>query len=78
MLSLLKEINEIDASLFEMGGLNLTGFSMIDYRNLNTMATLSDILQINEPISQVPQISVWHRFINNQIYCYLELKFVLF
>ena len=51
---------------------------MIDYRNLNTMATLSEILQINEPISQVPQISVWHWFINNLINCYLELKFVNF
>ena len=47
MLSLLKEINEIDASLFEMGGLNLTGFSMVDYKNLNTMSLLSDIFPEN-------------------------------
>ena len=51
-------INEIYSNQNQFTGLNLTGLSMIDYKNINTMALISDIMQINEPINQAPQISV--------------------
>ena len=53
------ELNE-----FRYGGLNITGFSMVDYKNLNTLALLSDALQMNVPFSKIPQISVSFFIIN--------------
>ena len=52
-------LNEIDLNEFRHGGLNITGFSMIDYRNPNTLSLLSDTLQINVPFNnKIHHISV--------------------
>ena len=39
--------------LFRMGGLNLTAFSMIDYKNVHAMSFWSDHLQMNAPLNKL-------------------------
>lgn len=58
MLENIKAIHEIDLQEFRQTGLNITGFSVIDYKNVNTMTLLSEALQVNIKPNQLPNISV--------------------
>jgi hypothetical protein len=51
-------IHEIDLNNFKQSGLNITGFSIVDYKNLNTIALFSNALQLNVQFNKNPTISV--------------------
>jgi len=51
-----KAIHEMDLNEFK--SFNITGFSMIDYKNLNTLALLTDTLQMNVAFEKLPRVSV--------------------
>lgn len=55
---LFKSIQDLDLTSIRQGGAIITGFSMIDSKNLNTLTLLSDALQMNVPLNQLPKISV--------------------
>ena len=50
-------IHEIDLTEFRQGGLNITGFSLIDYKNVHTMNLFSEALRIDVQPNKSPNIS---------------------
>jgi hypothetical protein len=43
---------------FRHGGVNITGFSVVDYHDLNTIKILSDLTQSSEPLNKISNIPV--------------------
>ncbi len=51
-------MNEMEFKDFRDQGANLTGFSIVDYYNHNTIKLLTEILQIKKPINKIGVIPV--------------------
>lgn len=51
-------MNELSLSDFVHGGVRLTGFSIVDYYNMNTIKMISEITETNNPLNKIPNIPV--------------------
>lgn len=71
-----KGINELNLNDFIHGGLRITGFSLVDYYNINVIKMISEISETNNPINKIPNIPV-----SNDIYkvwyIFFEINFIL-
>jgi hypothetical protein len=46
-------INEINVNEFKYGGVEIYGFSTIDYYNLNTIKIISDLIEKDKPFNEI-------------------------
>ena len=51
-------IHELNLNNFQHGGVRITGFSIIDYNNINTIKKISEMIQNEQPLNKLPYISV--------------------
>jgi hypothetical protein len=51
-------VYELDLNDFRHGGVNIVGFSIMDYYNINSIKMLADILQTGEPLNKIATIPV--------------------
>lgn len=51
-------MHELDLDHFQYGGVRITGFSIIDYSNINTIVKTSEILGTEQSLNKLPFLSV--------------------
>ena len=51
-------MNEFEFDEFKDQGANLTGFSIVDYYNHNTIKLLGEIFHVKKPLSKIEVIPV--------------------
>jgi hypothetical protein len=49
-------IHELDLNEFQHGGVTITGFSTVDYHDVNTVKAIRQIINSNEPLNKIPNI----------------------
>ncbi len=57
-LCVLQNANELELNNFDNGGANITGYSLVDYYNHNTLKLLNKVLDLKVPINKIKTIPV--------------------